>query len=134
VNVLILDDNRERVRGFRRNLPLHCRVIWERTASRAIRRLKREDIYAVFLDHDLDPSEGTDPRFSDVGTGMDVVAWVTANQHILTSIGWWFVHSLAPTRAETMVRSLQEAGLRAVAAPWSWAARTDPLASAGLLE
>lgn len=92
--VLILEDDAERVAGFRSALmelgPAYKMRVWRNAhamISQAGDLLGRA--FAVYLDHDLNPMPG---EAGDPGTGLDVAAWLSQHTPVCPVV----VHSSRP--------------------------------------
>jgi CheY-like chemotaxis protein len=115
-NILVLDDDHERLAAFKRNLIGNALTLVS-TARDAINQLKLYKFALIFMDYDLDLHEQLDT--AKTGTGMDVVEWIVANkQHFLRTS--FIVHSLNPVGGPLMTATLKTAGLRVQAMPGVW--------------
>jgi CheY-like chemotaxis protein len=114
---LILDDDPERHRLFRRGLVgtgVHVKAV--DTATDAIDWLRENIPDFMFLDHDLSDHGNT---IEVAGTGMDVAQYVIKHHnrfHHTTIV----VHSLNPVYGPDMVRCLRLALLHVTGYPFIW--------------
>jgi CheY-like chemotaxis protein len=115
-NILVLDDDKERLRDFKANLVGNA-VTLVSTAQDAINQLKLYKFVLIFLDYDLDLNGQLD--VTKTGTGMDVVDWIVAHKQLFLR-DVFFVHSLNPIGGPMMTATLKTAGLRASAKPGVW--------------
>lgn len=110
MNILFLDDSRERTRRFRSHVP---NAIIVHTSPDAIAKLASQEWDYVFLDHDLGDEVYVDSSREDCG--MAVVRWVTDEEPIVSH---FVVHSLNAPAREEMVARLQAAGYDAQGVPY----------------
>lgn len=115
-NILILDDDKERLRAFKQNLVGNALTLVS-TAQDAINQLKLYKFAIIFLDFDLDLNGQLD--IARTGTGMDVVNWMVAHKQLFMRDSI-IVHSLNPLGGPLMVATLKAAGLHALARPHVW--------------
>jgi len=112
MNVLVLDDDNNRLVRFRRGL-LNHNVTTATNAKEAIAQLQSHDWDVVFLDHDLGGTGQPEP--SGPGTGWEVAKWLQDNpKHIPPHV---IVHSFNPAGAKNMCACLPDAEYR----PGIWA-------------
>lgn len=112
VQVLFLDDNKERYRKFikvleeikSKSFDIRFSLTWAKTASEAIQQLKTHQFNYIFLDHDLG-DEIMVP--SGPGTGYEVAEWIS--QHLPYTPGQIVIHSHNPSGAENMKKVLKNA-------------------------
>lgn len=115
-NILILDDDKERLRAFQQNLVGNALTLVS-TAQDAINQLKLYKFAIIFLDYDLDLNGRLD--INRTGTGMDVVNWIIAHKHLFLR-AHFIIHSLNPLGGPLMTATLKTAGLSAEAMPEVW--------------
>ena len=97
MNILFLDDDKNRQRTFRSAFPAADIVS---TANECIDMLDASKWDLVCLDHDLGGEQYVDP--AEKNTGMEVVRWIESNR---PSVGRFIVHSLNfPARWEMTTR------------------------------
>ena len=115
MNILVLEDDPERHRHFRRGLFGHSLTIVEK-AEEAIAHLQRTKSWdAVFLDHDLG---GETYVASGPGTGYEVACWLEENPlHLPTLV---ICHSLNYAGREKMLRALESAFRRSRRSPYGY--------------
>lgn len=78
MRILVLDDDRTRLKAFRQKLIGHD-VICVETATEAIKELSWGDVFDVyFSDHDLG---GKINQPSGIGTGFEVAQWLSEHQN-----------------------------------------------------
>ncbi len=113
MNVLILEDSKERQKKFRSNLPFATIV---ETAEQCIQELQKatEPWDYVFLDHDLgfvcnngETVELQHQNQNDTNTGSEVVRWLVKNRVGIKKI---IIHSLNYDAAHEMFLKLSDAG------------------------
>lgn len=110
MNILFLDDSRERTRRFRSCVP-NATIV--HTSPDAITQLASQEWDYVFLDHDLGGEEYVNS--SRIDCGMAVVRWITDEKPNISHI---IVHSLNAPAREEMVASLLAAGYDARGVPY----------------
>lgn len=117
-NILILDDDQDRLVAFKRILSRQGDdLTMVSTATDAISMLKLYVYPIVFLDYDLDLQQSLDIK--ETGTGMDVVDWIVTNKaHFQRT--HFIVHSLNPVYGPLMYTTLKTAGLQALLKPGVW--------------
>lgn len=112
MNILIVEDDPNRIRYFRRHL-IGAVVDWVKTAVEAAGRLNAQRYDVIFLDHDLHYHGDLDP--TKTGNGMQVayiIAQRAANayaQQAHPSLPLVIVHSHNPTGSAHIVRHLRQA-------------------------
>lgn len=110
LKVLVLEDDKERRRHFKRGLLDHVCAIVE-TPQDAIEALQEETWDMVFLDYDLDQQvRGS----SGSGTGYEVAKWLSSNRDRMP--GKVCVHSYNQKGCEKIIETLPEAVLM----PGAW--------------
>jgi CheY-like chemotaxis protein len=115
LRVLIIEDDRGRVRTFKSWLPEDVIPVVAWSAGRALGILERDrgNVYAgILLDHDLQQlaATGADEYLS----GTQVVEAIVRNVSTEVPI---LVHSMNPARAPVMARRLAEAGFSVTQVP-----------------
>lgn len=111
LNILIVEDNNERVVAFRQRLTGH-NVVFVRHARDGISRLRARDIDVLFLDHDL---SGTgEPEPSGPKTGYEVAEWLAKNPKFIPN--QVIVHSLNPVGRKNIKAALP----CAIEMPFAW--------------
>ena len=117
-NILILDDDQDRLVAFKRILSRQGDdLTMVSTATDAISMLKLYVYPIVFLDYDLDLQQSLDIK--ETGTGMDVVDWIVKNKAQFQRTHF-IVHSLNPVYGPLMYTTLKTAGLQALLKPGVW--------------
>lgn len=103
MRVLVLEDNKDRRRIFKRSLLGHDGAIVE-TAQDAIEALEAETWDILFLDHDL-----ADQAYmpSGPGTGYEVAEWLSRNRERLPARV--YIHSYNEKGRAKMLEVLPEA-------------------------
>jgi len=94
MNILILEDNEDRMKVFRRKLEGHQghRVFHAKTPRDAISMLRSNQIHVLFLDHDLGIVGNGAYEKSGPGTGFEVASWLADHpEHMPNQI---ILHSL----------------------------------------
>lgn len=119
LNILIIDDDKERLQAFKSALDTHFNNVLTMvsTAQDAINQLKLYVFAVIFLDYDLDLN-GKLP-IAKTGTGMDVVNWIVAHKHLFQRTQF-ICHSLNPIGNPLMVATLKTAGLAVESMPGVW--------------
>ena len=120
MNVLFLDDNKDRWNRFRLELnklfpetsPTVIR--WTQTAEDCIRRLEQDHWQVVFLDHDLGGEVFVDTSREDCG--MEVVRWIEQNKP--ENIEYFIVHSWNVPAAREMADRLKKIGYQTILKPF----------------
>ena len=112
MNVLIVEDNPDRIKIFRRNLA-GSTVVHTDQPKKAIQLLRDKDWDVVCLDHDLHPDRPYEE--SGPGTGFEVAAWLSENPNRMPRHGV-YLHTLNPVGAQNMKAVLPDA----VVAPGLW--------------
>jgi CheY-like chemotaxis protein len=110
MKILVLDDDENRLKAFRRKFIGHevdCVTI----ASEAIELLKQSTFDSAFFDHDLG---GKVFVASGPGTGYEVAKWL--EEHPDRKPKMVYIHSFNPVGANNMKRALPEA----ILAPGLW--------------
>jgi CheY-like chemotaxis protein len=110
--VLILEDNKERIVQFRKNLN-GLNVVVDEHAVDAIQHLQNEDWDVLFLDHDLGDAVCVSTNNKD--TGSEVARWLESNPTRKPRI--IIIHSLNVVGQKYMKGIL----LNAVIFPFAWA-------------
>jgi len=111
MQILVLEDNPERIAYFKRGLIGHI-VYFVKTPREAISHLRSNSIDILFLDHDL---AGTGlPEPSGPGTGYEVAAWLEEHSEFLPNK--IYLHSLNPNGRARMKAALPTA----VETPFVW--------------
>lgn len=113
--ILILDDDPDRHRYFRRNL-VGAHLVQVTTAPEAIRELQRLRPSVICLDFDLD-QHGTPLRQS--GTGWDVASYLLAHYRDFRR-AQIVVHSINPLAGPAMADLLEHAGFQVAYRPQAW--------------
>lgn len=111
LNILIVEDNKERIAEFKQRL-VGNNVIVVNQSRDGIARLRAGDIDVLFLDHDL---AGTgEPEPSSEHTGYEVAEWLEKNPRFQP--GQIIVHSLNPTGRKNILAALPNA----IELPFAW--------------
>ena len=110
MRILVLEDNEERRRHFKKGLIGHTCAIVE-TAQDAIEALKAETWEIAFLDHDLYQQAYV---MSGPGTGYEVAEWLSRNKDRMPKRV--YVHSFNEKGRKRMLEALPEA----IAVPGVW--------------
>lgn len=114
MNILFLDDNKQRRKSFKSKVPAAQMV---ETAKACISKLAKDENEVwnfLFLDHDLGGEEYVSSDRED--TGMEVVRWIQENEPQIRNI---IVHSHNGPAGMEMVRKLQDAQYTAMYVPFS---------------
>ena len=74
MNILFLDDSKERTKTFLSRCPS---AVCVETAQECIEELKNNEYEILYLDHDLSDQVFIDSSRED--TGMEVVRWIVSN-------------------------------------------------------
>ena len=111
MRVLILEDDHNRHKAFRRNL-IGCDVQIVETAPAAIEYLNSVSWDVLFLDHDLG---GEVYQESGDGTGYEVACWL--EEHVDKQPKRIIIHSFNAAGAEKMLAALPSA----ICGPGVWA-------------
>lgn len=113
MNILILEDDANRIGTFKRKLAHHDLTIVE-TAQDAIGQLATKCFDVIFLDHDL----GGEQMVSTVGanTGSEVVRWMCANIEVACHV---IIHSLNTPAAIDMHAKLTIIGMACQRIPFT---------------
>jgi len=106
MNILILEDDKERHKAFLNNLNVASVVIVD-TAKEAIQKLSKYSWDYLFLDHDLGGQQMVE---SGPGTGYEVALWLEQNPD--KQPAKIIIHSFNPTGALKMKQALPKAKLR----------------------
>lgn len=114
MKILILEDDAERTKIFKRNL-IGNEVIVVDNVQECIDYLKSDEFTAIMLDHDLGGQTYQDP--SEV-TGYGVVKWLVANKDRCPK--QVFVHSLNGPAAKMMVELFADNDIDAQYIPFLW--------------
>ena len=111
MNILIVEDDPERIKSFKRRLRNHNVTVVHQSRD-GISRLRAGDVDMLFLDHDLD---GTGmPQEPGLKTGYEVAAWLAKNDRFIPDKV--YVHSKNPRGRAAILRVLDSA----VAWPYAW--------------
>jgi CheY-like chemotaxis protein len=119
MNILLLEDNLDRVKAFRRGL-IGSSLHHTDRVSQAVRLLETHAPFDVLLlDHDLDQYGGT---YETHGDGRDFVRHLIAAASPRQRQTWLiYVHSLNAECGAIMVQELRRAGFTHVyREPWLW--------------
>jgi len=108
--ILILEDNPERVKAFRQKF-IGSTVVIVDTVTDCIEQLQEKQWDELWLDHDLGGKEMVE---SGVGTGYAVAQWLELNPHFKPPRIW--VHSLNKSGVQNILAALPEAK----AYPFGW--------------
>ena len=111
-NILILEDDLERMKSFENNLSGH-KVVHVETANEAVALLDVYDWDCIFLDHDLGGETMVD-SFTVKNTGYAVAAWLEKHPDRRPSVV--IIHSFNPIGSRRMQQALPEA----VQLPGAW--------------
>ena len=112
MNILILEDNDERVKQFRKNIAPRHAIIHTDEAKKTIEYLKKTKFDILFLDHDLGNEIYVDTK--DINTGSEVARWL--NKHPEQMPGQVVLHSLNEYGRKNMKALLPEA----INYPFAW--------------
>jgi CheY-like chemotaxis protein len=96
-----------------------ARITHAETAEQAKLDLQRKRYDLILLDHDLggEVYVGTDHK----NTGSEVARWITENKESIDIANTIFlIHSLNPTGAQYMKKTLERAGIKAHETPGVW--------------
>jgi CheY-like chemotaxis protein len=115
MSVLIVEDNPERIKKFRRGL-IGASVTNLTTARAAIRWLEDHASRLIFLDYDLD-DHGTPIKES--GTGGEVAMWMSKHPRKF-SHSLVVIHSLNDHGAQKMFDVLHKEGIATSLMPSAW--------------
>ena len=102
MNVLFLDDNKQRTERFQKRFPFAKCV---ETAEECIAELSKNDFDVAFLDHDL--GEEVFVSETEKNSGSEVVRWIMDNRPKIDKV---VVHSMNASAAESMIGKLSSAG------------------------
>lgn len=118
LNILFLDDDPNRTKRFKKDVP---EAITVETVKECIEELKTETWDWVFLDHDLGGE--TYVKSSSKKCGMEVVRWILKNQNIV-SVKRFIVHSHNVDAGKEMKAKLSEQKFNVEYIPfmylWDW--------------
>jgi ActR/RegA family two-component response regulator len=116
--VLILDDNEERMKRFKRYfLEMDDKkpyVDYVYTAQECIEKLKQHDYYLACFDHDL--GDRVNVPTNDPNTGSEVVRWMWENKPNIEHV---IVHSCNEYASKGMVIDLQRMDYDAIWIPYT---------------
>lgn len=123
MNVLILEDDPDRIKYFKRNLIGHYKAVFDEVADFEY-LYKRKDMEwdVIFLDHDLDMSNGLDPKENSGSVAVDRIL-----ENPRTNC-YYVIHSANDRCAADMCDRLRKAGLKALRYYGVWY-KDDPLAA-----
>ena len=102
MNILILEDDPNRIGAFARALETGNTVTVTDQVSEAIALLQSQRFDAVYLDHDLGGKQFVDPK--DEPTGYHVAQWLVENSEYIPSVV--FIHSHNAGRARQMAEMI----------------------------
>lgn len=122
-SILVLEDNEERTKVFKRELIGHEAVFCV-SASEAIKELEDRCFDAVFLDHDLGGKVFVEETEN---TGYEVCLWLEKNTGKKPKI--IIIHSLNPSGVKRMLQAVPDA----LEIPFAWARAADLLEKAELI-
>lgn len=88
------------------------------SCDEAITMLDAHEYTDVFLDHDLKEEHYKGYGMSS-GTGFDVVRWIVLNTEKFKNT-LFYIHSLNVEGRKRMLKTLEQAGLKAIDAPYAW--------------
>jgi hypothetical protein len=111
MNVLILEDNQERIKKFRSAFPFA--VIVEDVDS-AKKAFLNDRFNLVFLDHDLGGEIYVDSN--KYNTGMTIVKWIVENKIVIDTI---VIHTCNKTAGNEMFRKLEDANYYTIRIPYT---------------
>jgi len=101
MNILILEDNAERIKWFVEKLSSHS-TKFVTTADDAIAWIRKKKFDLIFLDHDLD---GKTYQESGPGTGFEVAQAIPETENKVTKV---IIHSWNTVGAAEMKKLLPE--------------------------
>lgn len=105
-NVLLLEDDPERIRWFRQQCRGAARLDITADVQIAIRHMEAHEYDVIFLDHDLDYGVLLQGYMAEaVGTGADVARWMVAHDAQRQAIV--IIHSLNPVGGDEIQRLLK---------------------------
>jgi CheY-like chemotaxis protein len=110
MEVLVLEDDEERIRGFRRRLRKHT-VRCIGTAKDAIKLLSQKKFDYLFLDHDLGLKNNA---LAEGNTGCEVAKWLKENPSHKPAV--IIIHSLNAQGRQNIKACLPEA----IELPLAW--------------
>ena len=108
--VLVLEDDKERIRDFKHRLRKHT-VRHAGTAKNAIQQLTAKKFDCLFLDHDLG---GTENALPEENTGYEVAKWLKENPGHKPAV--IIIHSLNAQGRQNIKSCLPEA----IELPLAW--------------
>ena len=114
--IIFLDDDSHRTKLFKQNISPDIRQLVKtcKTAQECIELIEQaENVYILFLDHDLGGEVWVDSEREDCG--MEVVRWIEVNQPPIRQI---IVHTMNDGAAYNMVKKLKAAQYNAVELPF----------------
>ena len=117
MNVLFLDDNPNRTKSFRSQVP-YAKCV--QTSQQCIEQLERQKWDVVFLDHDLGDETYVDSSREDCG--MEVVRWVAQNY---PKINEFVIHSHNGPASQEMSLKLRDAGYHTTILPFAMFPQTN---------
>lgn len=103
--ILVVEDDIQRIRWFRDNLPADAEVHYIDIATRGVEFVKKNKYDMVFLDHDLGNIQGMD------NTGYTVAKALSKTGNTSTEV---VIHSWNPIGARQMVECLRSNGFNKV--------------------
>ncbi len=115
MKVLVLDDDKHRLKIFKNKLSDEHDVETTMTSDETIKKLNRKDYDYIFLDHDLG---GKQMEWEDDNCGMNVVDWMIKNNKQKKAI--IHVHSYNIPRGKEMYQRLKEKGYKVYHSPGAW--------------
>ena len=122
MNVLFLDDDKERTKTFRSLIPYATCV---ETASECIEQLRAKAWDVVFLDHDLGGEVFVSTNNPNTGSG--VVRWIAEYKDVVV-VKCFICHSLNPDGRKSMAERLAYLGYNTHQFPFAWVHAQDIIA------
>ena len=112
MNILFLDDSKERQKSFKSKVPSATVVT---TAQQCINAIQKQEVWnIIFLDHDLGGEEMVESQREDCG--MEVVRWIQENEPQIRNV---IVHSHNGPAGVEMVNKLLDSKYKASYLPFS---------------
>jgi CheY-like chemotaxis protein len=125
VKVLILEDDEDRIKQFKRVLVPHNDFFFQLTVTdnvqHALDYVRHNAFDLVFIDNDLCPQHYDQPMFSggEAGTGWDFAKQVKEMPNAQKT-ALYVVHSLNPLASGRIFRAIQGAGLPCEIRTFAW--------------
>jgi CheY-like chemotaxis protein len=101
MKILVLEDNEERIKWFKRKLEPFCDLTMFSNAELAIEKIKEEKFDVIFLDHDLGGKVYVDSNEPNTGYQVAKIIPNTINKD-----SYIIIHSLNPVGIQNMMNEL----------------------------